>query len=157
MEPSHVARREHIYCDRVVGKKTSVMSSNYMISITSVHEIQSGSRSRSQYWKLLLVWMSSRICCSSSSSNRPSKLKTHAHTGVGLHGSIKPMTRCEEGLVVLGRSDSGCNVGSTDLGIRALASSAASGHRFAKLANSNLWSFFCSRRLGGGGRIISEH
>lgn len=35
----------------------------------------------------------------------------------------------------------------TDLGIRALASSADSGHRLAKLANSNLWSFFCSRRL----------
>lgn len=32
--------------------------------------------SRSQYWKLLLVWMSSRICCSSSSSKRPSKLST---------------------------------------------------------------------------------
>lgn len=28
-----------------------------------------------QYWKLLLVWISSRICCSSSSSNRPSKLQ----------------------------------------------------------------------------------
>lgn len=28
-----------------------------------------------QYWKLRLVWMSSRICCSSSSSNRPSRLQ----------------------------------------------------------------------------------
>lgn len=35
----------------------------------------------------------------------------------------------------------------THLGVRALASSAASGHRFAKLASSNLWSFFCRRRL----------
>lgn len=41
----------------------------------------------------------------------------------------------------------GSGVKLTDLGIRALASSAASGHKFAKLANSNLWSFFCRRRL----------
>lgn len=42
-----------------------------------------------------------------------------------------------------------CGVDQTNLGIRALASSAASGHRFAKLASSNLWSFFCRRRLNG--------
>lgn len=63
---------------------------------------------RSQYWKLLLVWMSSRICCSSSSSKRPSKLKTQktlltqqpnnhtdTHTGVVMetqhrHRSLTP-------------------------------------------------------------------
>lgn len=35
----------------------------------------------------------------------------------------------------------------SDLGISALASSAASGHRLARLASSNLWSFFCRSKL----------
>jgi len=39
----------------------------------------------------------------------------------------------------------------TNLGMRALASSAASGHRLAKLANSNLWSFFCKSKLWKNG------
>lgn len=50
--------------------------------LRSLMEVRAGGpgvtvQSWSQYWKLLLVWMSSRICCSSSSSNRPSKLHTH--------------------------------------------------------------------------------
>lgn len=100
-----------------------------------------GSRG-SQYWKLLLVWMSSRICCSSSSSKRPSRLERDR---ARLLFWRAPRTFTAKQQEVASRPGWRCW---THLGIRALASSAASGHRLAKLASSNLWSFFCRRRLG---------
>lgn len=129
-----------------------------------------------QYWKLRLVWMSSRICCSSSSSNRPSTLmkNTTINSSFSVQQSHKTSTQmywmCPlkktlvQDIIVISvkrvRLMTECVIQAWDralchhLGMSALASSAASGHRLAKLASSNLWSFFCRSKLWNMATVI---
>lgn len=81
-------------CDVITQFSSVILDIKHCGELRSLMEVRAGGpgvtvQSWSQYWKLLLVWMSSRICCSSSSSNRPSKLHTHTNS------NSASMSRCD--------------------------------------------------------------